>query len=86
MNDGITPELCSLSYMLVDHVAEAVTSLRAGALLAKVDIESVHPQDWALQAVQWQGHIYVDSMLPFGPLRYLMPWQTDYIGICVAVA
>ena len=72
MNDGITPELCSLSYTAVDHVADAVASLGAGAQLAKVDIESayrlipVHPQDRALQAVQWQDHIYVDPMLPFG--------------------
>ena len=48
------------------------SKLGPGALLAKVDIESayclipVHPQDRPLQAVQWNGNIYVDPMLPFG--------------------
>ena len=42
-----------------------------GALLAKVDIEAayrltpVHPQDRPLQAMRWDGDIYVDPMLPF---------------------
>ena len=37
-----------------------------------MDIESayrlipVHPQDRPLQAVQWEGKIYIDLMLPFG--------------------
>ena len=40
VNDGIDPVLCSLSYTTVDRVAEIVVQLGAGALLAKVDIES----------------------------------------------
>jgi len=37
-----------------------------------MDIESayrqipVHPQDRILQAVEWEGSVYVDPMLPFG--------------------
>ena len=44
------------------------------ALLGKVDVESayrivpVHQSDRPLQAVEWQGLIYVDPMLPFGLL------------------
>ena len=34
--------------------------------MVKVDIESVHPQDRPLQAVQWGDQIFVDPMLPFG--------------------
>ena len=34
--------------------------------MAKVDIESVHPQDRPLQAVRWGYQIFVDPMLPFG--------------------
>ena len=72
VNDGIDPELCSLSYTTVDRVAEIVTQLGAGAWLAKVDIESafrlipVRPHDRPLQAMQWQDQIYIDPMLPFG--------------------
>ena len=72
VNDGIDSDLCSLSYIKVDHVAQIVSNLGRGALLAKVDIESayrlipVHPDDRPLQAVQWEGQIFVDPMLPFG--------------------
>ena len=72
VNDGVDPELCSLTYTTVDHVAETAVSLGAGALMAKVDIESayrlvpVHPDDRPLQAVQWQDQILIDPMLPFG--------------------
>ena len=72
VNDGIDPELCSLSYISVDHVARVAASYPRGALLAKVDIESayrlvpVHPLDRPLLAMEWDGHIYLDPMLPFG--------------------
>ena len=64
---------------------QVVQQLGKGSLLAKMDIESayrlvpVHPQDRILQAVEWDGQIYVDPMLPFG-LRsapnFLLQWQT----------
>ena len=53
-------------------MAEIIAELGVGSLLAKIDIESayrlipVHPQDRPLQAVQWDGQIYIDPMLPFG--------------------
>ena len=72
VNDGIDPDLCSLSYCTVDHVAAVAAAYSRGALLAKIDIESayrlipVHPLDRPLQAVEWDGMLYVDPMLPFG--------------------
>ena len=72
VNDGIDPELCSLSYTTVDRAAEIAARLGRGALLAKVDIESafrliqVHLHDRPLLAVRWQDQIFVDPMLPFG--------------------
>ena len=72
VNDGIDPALCSLSYSTVDEVASLVARLGPGALLAKIDIESayrlipVHPHDRPLLAMQWDGHLYIDPMLPFG--------------------
>ena len=72
VNDGIDPALCSLSYTTVNDIAELVFKLGKSSLLAKVDIESayrlipVHPQDHPLQAMKWQGQIYIDPMLPFG--------------------
>ena len=72
VNDGIDPSLCSLTYSSVEEVADEVARLGAGALLAKIDIESayriipVHPEDRHLQAVRWEGKVYIDPMLPFG--------------------
>ena len=72
INDGIDRDLCSLSYTTVDDIAAVLAQLGHGALIAKVDIESayrlipVHPHDRPLQAVQWDGAVYVDPMLPFG--------------------
>jgi hypothetical protein len=61
-----------MCYITVDEVAGLVAELGEGALLAKIDIESayrqipVHPQDRPLQAVRWEGEVFVDPMLPFG--------------------
>lgn len=72
INDGVDPDLCSLSYTSVEHVAEVASQLGKGTRLAKIDIESayrlvpVHPQDRPLQAMLWRGQIYIDPMLPFG--------------------
>ena len=72
VNDGINPELCSLSYISVDDIAVAVLRLGRGALLAKTDIKHayrqvpVHPSDRPLLGMQWKGAYYVDTVLPFG--------------------
>ena len=69
VNDGIDKDMVSLSYTTVDEVAARQGE---GALLAMIDIESayrlipVHPDDRPLQAMRWQGRVYVDPMLPFG--------------------
>ena len=69
VNDGINPDLVSLSYITVDNVAEIVQRLGRGTLLAKLDIEAAsHPQDRILQGMEWEGKVYVDSCLPFGLL------------------
>ena len=70
--DGTDPDLCTLSYLTVDKIAAEAERLGRGSLLVKVDIESVyrlipvHPQDRLLQAVRWDGKLYIDLMLPFG--------------------
>ena len=72
VNDGIDPALCSLHYTTVEDIAKIITEVGKGALLAKFDIESAyrlipaHPQDRPLQAMHWDGKMYIDPMLPFG--------------------
>ena len=72
VNEGIDPDLCSLSYTSVEKVAGAARKLGVGALLAKADIKAayrlvpVHPRDRPLLGLAWKGCFYVDAMLPFG--------------------
>lgn len=72
VNDGIDPQLCSLSYARLDDGVKRVLSLGAGALLAKLDIRSayrmipVHPDDRSLLGMRWQGTVCLDAALPFG--------------------
>ena len=72
VNDGITPEYSSLSYVTVDMIVDRVKSLGRGSLLAKVDIKSayciipVHPADRTLLGMQWRGSLYINTVLPFG--------------------
>lgn len=72
VNDGIPPDLCSLSYISVEDAARAVIKAGRGALLAKVDIKSayriveVHPEDRLLLGMMFDDLLFVDSVLPFG--------------------
>ena len=72
VNDGIEKALCSISYVKIDQVEKAVLSLPPGALMAKIDVKHayrnvpVHPDDRHLLAMQWDGEILVDKVLPFG--------------------
>ena len=96
INDGISPELCSLSYISVDDVSRVVASLGRGTLLAKVDIKSayrivpVHPEDRPLLGMQWKGQLYIDTCLPFGlrsapriftALADMLEWCTKEQGV-----
>ena len=72
VNDGIEKEVCSLQYVKIDEVVEAILELGCGTELAKIDIKStyrivpVHPEDRPLLGMKWQDRIYVDATLPFG--------------------
>ena len=72
VNDGIDPELCSLSYSSVDEAVARVRRCGIGALMAKLDLKSayrrvpVHPDDQSLLGMSWDGHTFCDKALPFG--------------------
>ena len=72
INDGISKELASLSYVSVDEVVVRVLQLGRGALMAKMDIKQayrnipVHPSDRRLLGMRWKGKTFVDMALPFG--------------------
>ena len=72
INDGILQEHSSLRYTSLDHLASLVNSVGRGTLLVKAGIKEayrmipIHPHDQYLLGVQWNGHYYIDRMLPFG--------------------
>ena len=72
INDGISKELASLSYVSVDDVVACALKEGKGALLAKMDVKQayrnipVHPSDRACLGMSWEGMVYVDTVLPFG--------------------
>ena len=51
---------------------QLILELGVNAYTAKLDIKQayrnmpVHPQDWWLLGMQWQGQHYIDTVLPFG--------------------
>ena len=72
VNDGISHELCSFSYISVADIASVVLSLGRGSLLAKTDVKHayrqipVHPDDRTLLGMRWHGQLFCDATLPFG--------------------
>ena len=66
VNDGISPELSSVSYVSVDHLSSLILSAGRGAFIVKADIKEayrmlpVHPHDQSLLGVQWEGTTYTD--------------------------
>ena len=72
VNDGLDAQLCSLQYVSVDHVTQVLARLGRGSFMSKVDIRSayrtvpVHPEDRWLLGMEWDGQLFVDTVLPFG--------------------
>ena len=72
VNEGIDQELCRLKYMSVDDVVQRVLQLGEGADITKADVRGayrnvpVHPRDWWLLGMEWNGAVFVDRTLPFG--------------------
>ena len=72
VNDGINPELTTLSYINVDQIALKITQLGRGSQLSKMDIEEacrivpIHPDDRHLLGCQSDNQVYIGISLPFG--------------------
>ncbi|XP_061466237.1 uncharacterized protein LOC133377049 [Rhineura floridana] len=72
VNDFIPAELCSVRYTSFDCAVRMVRDCGVGALMGKCDIKSafrllpVHPQDFELLGLAFDGEYYVDRALPMG--------------------
>ena len=72
VNDGIDRNMCSLHYSSVNDAVRYVQQLGRDSELVKLDIKDayrivpVHPADYHLLGIRWEGNTYVDRALPFG--------------------
>ena len=72
INASISREDFSLQYVTIDNAIEGIKHFGHGCFLAKTDIESafrlipVHPDDYELLGMYWDGKYYHDKVLPFG--------------------
>ena len=72
MNDGISRSLCLLQYVSIEDIVSKIEKWVVEHCLAKVDLKEtyhmvpVHLQDGPLLGVEWEGRVYVDTVLPFG--------------------
>jgi hypothetical protein len=72
INCSIPKEDYSLQYVRIDDAIEGIKQFGAGCFLAKTDIESafrlvpIHPDDYELLGMCWEGKYYYDKVLPFG--------------------
>ena len=72
INDFIPKEVFTLQYASIDDAVQSLLTLGPGAQMAKVDLKSafrmipVHPADWELLGMRWNGSYYMDTCLPFG--------------------
>ena len=75
VSDGVSPELCSLTYALIDQAVSIILRLGRFAELTKIDVSSayrimpVHPEDRPLLGMRWKGDLEVEG----GPVRGCCP-------------
>ena len=72
VNDGIAPEHSAVSYAQIDDAVGLIKQCGRGCFLAKTDIESafriipIHPGDYCLLGMCWEGQYYYDRCMPVG--------------------
>ena len=72
VNDFISKEDYSLTYISVDKAIDMILSLGKGCYLTKVDIKDafrilpIRQSQWHLLGIYWDGKYYYDTRLPMG--------------------
>ena len=70
--NGMSPSDYSLYYITVNNAILVIQKLSQKRFMSKQDIKSsfrnipVHPSDWELLGMKWQGMYHFDTVLPFG--------------------
>lgn len=72
VNDSISRECSTVQYSTFEDAVAVVLRLGKGCLMAKTDIDSafrlipIHPEDYNLLGLKFNGFFYHDIMLPMG--------------------
>ena len=72
VNDGISPENCSVSYATISDAIQHIKATGPGCFLAKTDIKNafriipIRSQDHGLLGIRWKGLYYYDRCMPMG--------------------
>ena len=72
VNDGISPEHCSVSYATISDAIQHIKATGPGCFLAKTDIKNafriipIRSQDHGLLVIRWKGLYYYDRCMPMG--------------------
>ena len=72
INNFIPKDEYSLHYITINNTIKAIKRFGKGAFLSKLDIQSafriipVHPSQWHLLGMKWEGKFYFDKVLSMG--------------------
>ncbi len=55
-----------MQYATVHDAVNIINVLGRDTQLIKLDLKDVHPADYTLLGITWQGQLYLDRALPFG--------------------
>ena len=72
MNDGISSDYTTVSYATVENAIGLIKSVGPNCFLAKTDVKNafrlvpIHPEDYDLLGIYWQGQYYYDRCMPMG--------------------
>ena len=72
VNTFIDDKFCKVKYSTFDDILDKIYDLGPRALLGKIDIKSafrlliVHPADFDLLGIKFEGEFYIDKCLPMG--------------------
>ena len=72
VNDFIPKEFSTVRYATIDDAISIIKKLGPGCYMAKTDIQSafriipIHPKDYSLLGIHWEGRYYFDRTLPMG--------------------
>ena len=94
VNDFIPKEFSTVRYATIDDAISLVKKLGAGCYMAKTDIQSafhifpIHPKDYSLLGIHWEGRYYFDRTLPMGLSSFCYLFEKlasalEWIPLCV---